>query len=201
MINPELPPLDIIGLLTDIFKRRGAESYLGERVTMSEHMLQAAHLAEQAGEPEETVVAALLHDIGHYTGEFPEDAIELGIDNRHEILGATVLAHFFPPDVTEPVKRHVDAKRYLCAADPEYIHSLSEASIKTLELQGGPMTPAEVQEFESNPFLETIIKVRRYDDAGKVPGLTTAGIDHYLGIASKVMDRWGATAAVKSSAE
>jgi predicted HD phosphohydrolase len=106
----------IVAFLADIFARRGADSYLGEQVTMSEHMLQAALLAEEAGAPDALVAGALLHDIGHYTNEFPEDALEQGIDNHHDTAGAAVLAPFFPRLVTDCVRHHVDAKRYLCAA-------------------------------------------------------------------------------------
>ena len=171
---------NIVDYLADIFLRRGAESYLGEAVTMSEHMLQAAQNAEIAGEDTNIVVAALLHDIGHYTGEFPEDYIEQGIDNIHQRAGANILERFFAEDVVEPVRWHVEAKRYLCAVDPAYFGTLSQASVDTLALQGGPFNGNQVAEFEKNPFLDSIIRVRKYDDAAKDPTVTTPAIEHYL---------------------
>ena len=159
--------------LADIFERRGAEEYLGEPVTIAEHMLQGAWLAEEDGASDELVAAALLHDIGHFTSEFgtysPDD-IE---DKHHDEAGAEVLAPFFPPVVTECVRLHVAAKRYLCATDPSYFAKLSPASVHTLSLQGGPMSDAEVAEFSKNPFHDEAVRVRIWDEGGKVPGMKT----------------------------
>lgn len=179
---------EITGLLRDIFRRRGDESYLGEPVSMTEHMLQTAWIAEQAGEDRTVVVAALLHDIGHYTGEFGDDYIDIGVDNMHEVAGERFLGRWFPPEVTEPVRWHVDAKRYLCAVDPSYFSTLTEASVRTLELQGGPMDPEEVVRFSANPWLDSIVRVRRYDDGGKVPGRKTPDLEHYLEMVREVLD-------------
>ena len=180
---------NIIDFIGDIFRRLGADSYLGEAVTMTEHMLQTARNAEQAGESDETITAALLHDIGHYTGEFPENYIDLGVNNKHETMGSAILEKFFPPEVTEPVRWHVEAKRYLCATEDDYFAGLSDASVKTLHLQGGPYDETQCTECEQNPYLETILNVRRYDDGGKVPGVETPDLDHYLEIAQKVLER------------
>ena len=180
---------NIVDFIGDIFRRLGADSYLGEAVTMTEHMLQTARNAEMAGESDETITAALLHDIGHYTGEFPENYIDLGVNNKHETMGSAILEKFFPPEVTEPVRWHVEAKRYLCATEIDYFSGLSDASVKTLELQGGPYNEAQCAEFEENPYLDTILNVRRYDDAGKVPGTETPRLEHYLEIAQKVLER------------
>jgi predicted HD phosphohydrolase len=158
----------IVAFIADIFERRGADSYLGEDVTMSEHMLQAAQLAELAKASDQVIAAALLHDIGHYCSEFPADAQDQGIDNRHNEAGAAVLAPFFPPLVVECVRHHVPAKRYLCATDPGYFARLSEASVLTLQLQGGPMDAGEVAAFAKILNLDAILQVRIWDDEAKV---------------------------------
>jgi phosphonate degradation associated HDIG domain protein len=189
MTSPTPTHATIIDLIADIFERRGAESYLGEAVTMSEHMLQGACLAEREGVPDELVAAALLHDIGHYTNEFGEDYIERGIDNRHDEAGAAVLAPFFPPVVTACVRLHVAAKRYLCATDPGYVAKLSPASVATLRLQGGPMTPAEVATFERDPYHREAVRVRLWDEGGKVPGMATPPFAHYAPLLRRVVDR------------
>ena len=180
---------NIIDFIGDIFERRGAESYLGEQVTMSEHMLQGAQLAEQAGADDEVIAGALLHDIGHYTNEFPEDAQDRGIDNHHDEAGARVLEEFFPAIVTDCVRHHVAAKRYLCATDPDYFAKLSDASVLTLKLQGGPMDEDEVAGFAKNPNLDAILQVRIWDDRGKVPGHATPPFSHYAPMLQRVVDR------------
>ncbi|MXZ79947.1 MAG: HD domain-containing protein [Gammaproteobacteria bacterium] len=185
--EPQTPD-EVIEFIKDIFTNRGGESYLGEPVSMSEHMLQAAYNAEKSGQEATVVVAALLHDIGHYTGEFGDDFMQLGIDNLHEVSGERFLKRWFPPQVTEPVRWHVDAKRYLCAVDPDYFATLTAASVRTLELQGDPMSPEEVSRFSANPWLDRILKVRRFDDQGKVPGTKTPNLDHYLPMVRQVID-------------
>lgn len=178
----------IVAFISDIFERRGADSYLGEQVTMSEHMLQAAALAEESGAGDELIAAALLHDIGHYTHEFPENAQDAGIDTHHDAAGAAVLAPFFPQLVTDCVRHHVAAKRYLCATDPTYFDRLSPASVHTLGLQGGPMTTAEVAAFRKNAHLDPIIQVRLWDEAAKVPGKPTPPFAHYAPMLQRVVD-------------
>lgn len=179
----------IIPFLGEIFARRGAEEYLGEPVSIAEHMLQGAQLAEESGAREEVVAAALLHDVGHFTHDFPTDAADLGIDSRHEEAGAKVLEDFFPQVIVDCVRYHVDAKRYLCATDPEYYSALSDASVLSLKLQGGPMSDDEVKAFEQNPNYREIVQVRIWDDIGKVPGHETPGFDHYLPLLERVVQR------------
>ncbi|MGF1609371.1 MAG: HD domain-containing protein, partial [Kiloniellales bacterium] len=123
--------------------------------------------------------AGLLHDIGHYTGEFPEDALARGQNNWHENAGAAVLAPFFPPAVTEPIRLHVAAKRYLCTTDVTYLARLSAASVHTLNLQGGPMSAAEVAAFRQSPHAEDAVRIRRWDDAGKEAGRRIPPFEHY----------------------
>lgn len=170
----------IVDFICDIFKRRGREEYLGEAVTMEQHMLQAAYFAEQDGQPEVVVVAALLHDIGHFTSEFGAYSPDDTKDKYHEIAGAEILEEFFPGLVSDCARYHVAAKRYLCATQPEYFDRLSAASVHTLELQGGPMSPEEVETFKSHPNLEQIIKVRHFDEAGKIADFKTPSLDHYM---------------------
>jgi phosphonate degradation associated HDIG domain protein len=178
----------IVRFLAEIFSRRGAEEYLGEPVTIAEHMLQGAKLAEDAGAEEALVAAALLHDIGHFTSEFgtysPDD-IE---DKHHDEAGAEVLAPFFPPVVTECVRLHVAAKRFLCATDPSYFGKLSSASVHTLSLQGGPMSDAEVTAFRKNPFHDEAVRVRIWDEGGKVQGMNTRPFREYETLLQRVVD-------------
>lgn len=186
---PELTQDTIVPFLADIFARRGGEEYLGEPVTMAEHMLQGATFAEAAGMDEEIIVAALLHDIGHFTSEFGTYSPDDTEDRHHEDSGAAVLAPFFPSLVTDCVKYHVAAKRYLCATKPAYFDRLSAASVHTLELQGGPMNAAEVAAFEANPNLKRIISVRYLDEKGKEPEMQTPGFDHFAPMVQRVVDR------------
>lgn len=184
----ELNRDNIVDFIADIFTRRGADSYLGEAVTMSEHMLQGAQLAEHSGAEDTIIAAALLHDIGHYTNEFPDDALALGIDNHHDEAGAAVVGPFFPTIVSDCIRHHVAAKRYLCATDPDYFARLSPASVDTLHLQGGPMDAAEVARFARNPNLAAILQVRIWDDLGKDPAVTTPPFAHYAPVLQRVVD-------------
>ena len=161
------------------FGSNGAAAYLGEPVTLREHMLQTAVAAEAEGAPPELVAAALLHDFGHLIHGGPEDAAEHGLDTEHEEVGFRFLAGRFPPEVVEPVRMHVDAKRYLCAVDPGYRDLLSPASLLSLELQGGPMTRAEAAEFEASPHCEAACRLRRWDDAAKDPAARPPPFDHF----------------------
>ncbi|SFK80619.1 (R)-1-hydroxy-2-trimethylaminoethylphosphonate oxygenase [Shimia haliotis] len=178
----------IVAFIGDIFARCGDEEYLGEPVTMAQHMLQGATIAEQNGLPEDIIVAALLHDIGHFTSEFGTFSMEDTEDRFHEEAGARVLADFFPSVVIDCVRHHVAAKRYLCATKPEYFNRLSEASIHSLNLQGGPMSDAEVADFQKNPNLEKIIQVRYLDEAGKHPDMQTPDYAHFAPMVQRVVD-------------
>lgn len=182
----------IVAFIADIFERRGAESYLGEPVTMSQHMLQGAVLAEREGASDELVAAALLHDIGHYTSEFGPYSPDDTEDNHHDEAGAKVLEHFFPPVITECVRLHVAAKRYLCATDETYYGKLSVASRHTLELQGGPMNDAEVAAFRRNPFYKEAVRVRLWDEGGKDPDMATPPFRHYVPVLQRVVDKYAA---------
>ena len=163
-----------------MFQERGEDAYLGEPVSQAEHALQAAHRAEADGAADALVVAALLHDVGHLLHDLDEDIAERGIDARHEHAGGSWLAQNFGPEVAEPARLHVDAKRYLCAVEGAYLDGLSPASKRSLSLQGGPMTPAEVARFAANPHQREAVRLRRWDDEAKVPGLDVPGLEHYL---------------------
>jgi phosphonate degradation associated HDIG domain protein len=162
-----------------LYESRGTQAYFGECVSMVEHGLQVAHFARAEGAPEALVLAALLHDIGHLLEDVPETIEEWTLDARHEEIGARWLARRFDAAVCEPVRLHVPAKRYLCATDAAYSARLSEASVHTLKLQGGPMSANEVARFEAEPFWREALRVRRWDDQGKVAGLKTLALRDY----------------------
>lgn len=181
-MKPDIQTLsadNIVDFIGSIFERCGDEEYLGEPVTMGEHMLQGATIAERNGQPEEIIVGALLHDIGHFTSEFGTFTMDDTEDRHHEDAGAEVLELFFPSVITDCVRYHVAAKRYLCATRPDYFRRLSDASVHSLNLQGGPMSAEEVAEFEKNPNLDSIIAVRYLDDAGKRPDMQTPDFWHF----------------------
>lgn len=179
MIEKQINKDNIVDFIFDLFSRRGAEEYMGESVSMSQHMEQSAACAVVDDAPDSLVASALLHDIGHFVGDFPIDALENGIDNRHEEVGAQFLAAYFPASVTEPIRLHVAAKRYLCATDRDYFARLSPASVQSLQVQGGPMNEQEVKRFEANPYHKDAVMARLYDDDGKVEGLIIKPILDY----------------------
>lgn len=181
--------MSVIEHLSEIFQRRGGEAYLGEPVTMAEHMLQTACLAEQEGADETLIVAALLHDIGHFTSELGSFSMADDFDRLHEEAGAAFLARFFPEAVTDCVRWHVAAKRYLCATEPAYYDQLSVASKHSLQLQSGPMSEHEVELFCGRQNLNAILAVRRWDDAAKVSGKATPGFSYYLPALESVLVR------------
>jgi phosphonate degradation associated HDIG domain protein len=170
---------DPIDFVLRLFQQRGGAAYLGEPVSQTEHALQAARAAEQAGAGAALVAAALLHDVGHLLHDLPEDCALAGIDDAHEERGARWLARHFGPEVTEPVRLHVGAKRFLCATDPAYAARLSEASRRSLRLQGGPLAPDEAARFRLHPHADAAVALRRLDEQAKVPGLPTPGLDHF----------------------
>ena len=184
-----LTPETIVAFIGGIFERCGDEEYLGEPVTMEQHMLQGATIAEREGMAEDIIVGALLHDIGHFTSEFGTFSMEDTEDRFHEEAGARVLARFFPSVIVDCVRYHVAAKRYLCATRPEYLDRLSDASQHSLRLQGGPMSAAEVAEFEQNPNLDKIVHVRFLDEAGKDPDMETPDFWHFAPMVQRIVDQ------------
>ena len=171
--------MTIVDDIMELFARRGAVAYHGEAVSQTEHALQAAELATHEGAPEYLVVAALLHDIGHLLDGQDEDLADPRLDGHHEEAGSSWLVTHFEPQVTEPIRLHVAAKRYLCAVDPGYHASLSPSSRLSLSLQGGPMGVNERTYFESNPFCQEAVRLRRWDDTAKIPGLKVPGLEDH----------------------
>ncbi|MCA8929348.1 MAG: HD domain-containing protein [Alphaproteobacteria bacterium] len=163
----------------DLLATAGARQYGQEPVSQLQHALQAAAMAEAAGATPALITAALLHDIGHLTDPDFETALDRGEDRWHEDLGADHLADLFGPEVTEPVRLHVPAKRYLCAVDPAYAATLSPTSRKTLALQGGAFDRDAACAFIARPHGREAIQVRRWDDRAKIPHLATPDLAHF----------------------
>jgi predicted HD phosphohydrolase len=195
---------DAVAVIAGLFASEGAADYLGEPVSQAAHLLQAAVLAEREQAGDALIAAALLHDVGHFAGRLSlfrplisgsqyagspgeeekgsssgRDLMH-GTDNRHAESGASWLARWFGEEVTEPVRLHVAAKRYLCATEPGYAAVLSPASVYTLRVQGGPMQGAELAEFEADRYSAAAIRVRRWDDAAKDPRAQVPPFEHFV---------------------
>jgi phosphonate degradation associated HDIG domain protein len=149
-------------------------------VNQRQHALQAAWLAERNGCPEPLIVASLLHDIGHLVHDLGDNPAEAGVDDQHEARGYEFLTAWFGPEVTEPVRLHVAAKRYLCATEADYFSKLSKDSVLSLSLQGGPMSASEVATFDAMPQSPAAVQLRRFDEQAKVKNLETPSIQHFL---------------------
>ena len=176
--------------IVELLGSRATTWYGQEAVSQLEHALQCAHLAERANEAPETVVAALLHDLGHMlsaerTPVADQDALPAK-DDLHQFVALPFLRSLFPDAVLEPIKLHVDAKRYLCAMDAGYWADLSPASKHSLELQGGRYDDAQVRAFEDLTFYAEAVRLRRYDDLAKVPGQVTPPLAHYAALMGQV---------------
>ena len=174
-----------LGDIEKLFKDHGHIGYSGEGVTQLEHALQCAQLAESEGAPDELVTAALLHDLGHLLNLQGESPTVRGIDDQHQYYAIPFIRPLFPPAVVEAIRLHVDAKRALCAQEPEYYEALSDDSKRSLTLQGGIFSRQETEAFMAKPFAESALRVRRWDDRAKIAGATTPPIAHYLEIAAR----------------
>lgn len=166
--------------LLTVYAGRATRRYGLSAVNQLQHALQSAAQAEADGCTPATVLASLLHDVGHMIHELGEDPAGRGIDDVHEELGAQWLARHFTPAVVEPVRLHVAAKRYLCATEADYFGKLSPDSVRSLGLQGGPMSADEVAAFRRLPHCEEAVRLRRYDEGAKDPQASTADFDHFL---------------------
>ncbi|MEO0802253.1 MAG: phosphonate degradation HD-domain oxygenase [Cyanobacteria bacterium J06642_2] len=166
-----------------IFERKGSDRYGETAVSQLEHALQCAALAEFVDASPASIAASLLHDVGHLLHGLGQDAAERGIDDRHEYRALPYLKSQFSPAVTEPIRLHVDAKRYLCAIDENYWSTLSPASKLSLELQGGIFSVEEAREFGDRPYAQDAMQLRIWDDKAKVEGLVTPDLKHFLDVA------------------
>lgn len=172
--------------LCGLYASWGSQRY-DEELTQAAHAEQTAALAAAAGAPDPLVVAALLHDVGHLLDMASGDRREQPTTAlRHEARGARYLGGLFPASVTGPVALHVAAKRYRCAVDPEYRRQLSSGSERSLQRQGGPMSAEEVRSFEARPGCAHAVRLRSWDDEGKVDGLVVAPFESYRGLLEQV---------------
>jgi len=175
---------DIATRLADILGGKGQRRYGLSGVNQLQHALQAALLAENAGCAPSLIAAALLHDIGHMVHGhmvhgMGEDPLADGVDDRHEILGHAYLTRFFGAELCEPVRLHVAAKRYLCGTEPDYFSRLAPDSVRSLALQGGPMTNEEAAAFRALPYAEDAVRLRRFDEGAKVMNRSTPPVAHF----------------------
>ena len=152
--------------------------YIGEKVTMSEHMIQTAMLAEKAKCNDDLICSCLLHDYGHFILENPDELVKLNVDGQHENIGYEYLKSFFKKEILEPIKYHVLAKRYL-ANDKKYFNLLSEASKTSLKLQGGALNPEECNKFEAQEYFKPSILLRKFDESAKKTYIKMKSIHDY----------------------
>jgi len=169
--------------IVQLLSSRATTWYGKEAVSQLDHALQCAALAEKSNETPETIVAALLHDLGHMLSPdrpslVPADTLPTK-DDLHQFVALPFLRSLFPDAVLEPIKLHVDAKRYLCAVDAGYWADLSQASKQSLELQGGVFDGTQIGVFENLPYYSEAVRLRRYDDLAKVPGHQTPDLAHF----------------------
>jgi phosphonate degradation associated HDIG domain protein len=178
----------IIARLNSLFRDRGAVEYFGEAVTVAQHMLQCAALACAENAPDTLVAAALLHDIGHLLDADLVYSSEDPTDHGHEEIAAAFLKDMFPAAVVEPIRLHVAAKRYLCTREDAYRAALSPASQRSLMLQGGVMTSDQAAKFEYTPFSREAVRVRRWDDSGKIAGIAIPSFAYYRPMLLRLMN-------------
>ena len=169
--------MDIVDKIVSNFKNNNS-LYIGENVTIAEHMIQSAMMAEKSKSNNNLVCACLLHDYGHFILDNPDELVRKKQDGKHEEIGYEYLKKFFKNEIVEPIKHHVIAKRYL-ARDKKYFDRLSEASIVSLELQGGILDTKEAKLFENQEFFKEAIMLRKFDEAAKKVGVKIKDIIQY----------------------
>ena len=175
--------------IRELFETWGSLAYSGEAVTQLEHALQSGALAQEAGAGEELVAAAFLHDLGHLLNRQGDTPTTRGVDDLHQYYALPFLRPVLPDSVLEPIRLHVDAKRYLCAVDAGYYGCLSPDSVRSLQLQGGVFSDAEAAAFAARPYASDAVLLRRWDDCAKERGKTTPGVDTFLSVVDRVMTR------------
>jgi phosphonate degradation associated HDIG domain protein len=163
-----------------LFAERGGEQYAGEPVTQLEHALQCALFAQDEGADDELVTAALLHDLGHLLHDLGPTPTLQGIDDVHQYRALPFLRGLFGDAVINPVKLHVDAKRYLCATRTGYFAALSEDSKRSLGLQGGIFNEGQAEAFIAQSGAPEAVRLRVWDDLAKTAGLRTPPLAHFL---------------------
>lgn len=173
--------LSIPGIVA-LFAARGDRAYSGEPVSQIEHALQSAELAEATGADPALITAALLHDLGHLLNDQGETPTERGIDDVHQYFALPFLRGLFGDEVLNPIKLHVDAKRYLCATRPGYYEALSADSKRSLALQGGVFDPAQCAAFDALPGARRAVALRLWDDQAKAEGRATPTLAYYVPI-------------------
>ncbi|MDG1277780.1 MAG: HDIG domain-containing protein [Algoriphagus sp.] len=174
----------------ELYERFGSADYIGEPVSQLEHMAQSAQLAEKEGYDSAIILAAFFHDIGHLLAQDTETESMGGYGVKsHEQIGADFLReNGFPERVAKLVENHVQAKRYLTFRYPDYLAKLSEASLKTLEYQGGAMNAEEAEGFEKDPLFEVSLKMRSWDEAAKEVQVPIPDLNKYKEMAKEVLD-------------
>ena len=158
--------------------RNNKTLYIGEKVTISEHMIQSAMNAEKAKSNKSLICSSLLHDYGHFILEDPNELVKKKLDGKHEDIGYEYLKKFFKKEVVEPIKHHVLAKRYL-ARNKKYFNYLTEASKVSLKLQGGILNKKQSSIFEKKNYFKNAIKLRKFDEAAKKTNIKIKSIDDY----------------------
>ena len=169
--------MDIVEKIISNFKNNKS-LYIGENVTISEHMIQSAMMAEKSKSKNNLICSCLLHDYGHFILDDPEELVKKNEDGKHEDIGYEYLKKFFKIEVVEPIRYHVLAKRYL-ARDKKYYNGLSEASVVSLKLQGGLLNSKEAKSFEKEEFFKDSIRLRKFDEVAKKEGIKIKDIIDY----------------------
>jgi phosphonate degradation associated HDIG domain protein len=171
-----------LNTLCHLYESEGHQLYSGESISQLEHALQCAALAEAAQQPPTLIVACLLHDLGHLLFKLDDATTFQAVNDHHEERAIPSLRKLFPIAVTEPIRLHVQAKRYLCGVDPGYWAGLSAASQHSLILQGDRFSPPEAQAFITQPYAAEAVQLRRWDDQAKVVGKPTPDLAHFRAV-------------------